>query len=329
MIHQATNGVRGYGVDALDIALPEFLRTTWVSDAARAAWEPKIRRCAETWQRLEWLAAVEGIRPCAVVTVTAEQLVERGDVGRRGFVHLPLECLGGAGGAVLGGELRYRAVVATLENAHRFRVAFEEGDDVTLGDLLGCPPCCRESFRSAWVDLGLQDPTWPIAQRSTSPHAPEDRDAPGSSTPARTLDIQGPPFGNILWRWIGLRLVPHLPCRADCGSTAEIGSAIAELAGREGLGAEHDCLLEMLQWPVEWSALHGIAEIRTPILKFVVPTDGTKNKYTVRWQGTRRPAESGRGLDFPYAAPARRKVTASPEFQKGLENPIRDFGSRP
>jgi hypothetical protein len=59
--------------------------------------------------------------------------------------------------------------------------------------------------------------------------------------------------------------------------------------------------MELLDWPVEWSALHGIAEIRTPVVKIATRTDPTPERYVVRWMGKSFPADGARGLMFPYS----------------------------
>jgi hypothetical protein len=78
----------------------------------------------------------------------------------------------------------------------------------------------------------------------------------------------------------------------------------------------------MLRWPVEWSALHGIAEIKTPVVKISTRTDATPQKYTVRYLGDRYPEIGVQGLTFPYKQPAKRKVSDSQQYKAGLENPI-------
>ncbi len=79
---------------------------------------------------------------------------------------------------------------------------------------------------------------------------------------------------------------------------------------------------EILSWPAEWSALHGIAEIKTPVLKVSTRTDATAKKYVVRRQGEKYPAEGARGLGFPYSQPRQPLVTLSPGFRRGLDNPV-------
>ena len=69
---------------------------------------------------------------------------------------------------------------------------------------------------------------------------------------------------NILLRWVGPRIVFHLPCSFDCRPTVELADKFTQIARDAGFHQEMDWLEEMLSWHVEWSALNGIAEIMTP-----------------------------------------------------------------
>jgi SAM-dependent methyltransferase len=83
-----------------------------------------------------------------------------------------------------------------------------------------------------------------------------------------------------------------------------------------------DWLEEILSWPASWSALHGIAEIKTPVLKTSTRTDATGHEFVVRRPGTRVPAEGATGLVFPFKSPERPGTTHTLAFRKGLEAPI-------
>lgn len=66
---------------------------------------------------------------------------------------------------------------------------------------------------------------------------------------------------------------------------------------------------------MEWSALHGIAEIRTPIAKAVTRTDATAQKRVVCRRGRGYPAEGARGVVFPFrgaVAPGVRETLLAP-----------------
>jgi hypothetical protein len=102
----------------------------------------------------------------------------------------------------------------------------------------------------------------------------------------RTISLRmRSPKGNILGRWLGVRAVPHLPCRFDCGPTVEFAESL--LGRGQGCADEVDWLEEILSWSVEWSALHGIAGIKFPVLTVSTRTDATPWKYTVRLQGSK------------------------------------------
>jgi hypothetical protein len=70
---------------------------------------------------------------------------------------------------------------------------------------------------------------------------------------------------------------------------------------QSGFDNEVRWLLQILRWPVEWSALNGIAEIKTPIAKLSAATETTSMKYVVRRVGDGYPVEGATGITFPYA----------------------------
>jgi 2-polyprenyl-3-methyl-5-hydroxy-6-metoxy-1,4-benzoquinol methylase len=131
-----------------------------------------------------------------------------------------------------------------------------------------------------------------------------------------------PPEANILWRWQGVRLVSHLPCSFDCESTEKIGIQMAELGRKLGYNEQIDWIYEFLSWPVEWSALHGIAEIRTPINKISARTDMTPWKYTVQKFSNMYPEDGMSGITYPYNQKKIKikPVTKTISFAKSLED---------
>jgi 2-polyprenyl-3-methyl-5-hydroxy-6-metoxy-1,4-benzoquinol methylase len=126
-------------------------------------------------------------------------------------------------------------------------------------------------------------------------------------------------------RWLGVRAVFHLPCSYDCEASDRLARHHLDLARDLGFGEEAEWLRQMLGWPAEWSALHGIAEIRTPVVKIVTRTDATPSKYVVRYHGLGSdgmPEEAAAGLVFPFRSRSLPLVTASRGFSLGLANPI-------
>jgi hypothetical protein len=307
-------------MERLAFVLPEFVRIAWVSDLARDTWVPRIHRIGAAWSHIEWLAVVEGVRTCAIVMVSPEGFLDQGPVwAGRGLCNLPvamdaasnLSYRASSAPAAPGQPFEFRMVLGRPADVARFKEAWDASDHEAMGAMLGYPACCTRFFHDTWVDEGLVDTTWPMALRST-PAAAHDG--------ATTLEVSGPPEANILWRWMGLRAAPHLPCRFDCAETVALGRTLMDVGRRAGYGEEMDWLLAILDWPVEWSALHGIAEIKTPILKVSTRTDATAVRYVVRRRGSGYPREGGRGGAFPYnVAP---EDAAAPESDSGA-TPVR------
>lgn len=277
-------------IERLDFVLPDFTRLSWVSDRAREIWEPRLRRITKAWFEIEWLTVLTGLRRCGVTVATPDELVVRGaEWVKRGLSALPLEIESLADRSSV-----FRIVVGKSADLADFTAAWDEGDHHRIGRLLGHPPCCVDFCHVVTVRERLMDTTWLMARQTTA-----------SVEKTRIIEVIGPPETNILWRWMGARLVPHLPCRFDCRETIALGRQFAEVGRTAGYDREMSWLLEILSWPVEWSALHGIAEIKTPVLRVSTRTDATASKYVVRRPGNAYPIEGAHALPFPYRAKRR------------------------
>jgi SAM-dependent methyltransferase len=308
-------------MERLDFSLPDFTRLAWVTDRAERVWRPRLERIATAWAETEWRAVLAGVRACAVAMASPEEFMAMG--GRwaeEGLNALPVEMTGVSGQPYAatdvpleaGQPFVFRFVVGRPADVAAFKAAWDAADQEAIGDFLGYPPCCREFFRRVWVDDHMVDTTWPMAAATSGA-------APGTTT----IELTGPPEANILWRWMGVRAVPHLPCRLDCAATTELGQRLVEVGRQSGFAQEMDWLVDILSWSVEWSALHGIAQVKTPVLKVSTRTDATKQRYVVRRRGSAHPPEGVRGLGFPYEAPVKLRLSESRGFRRGLENAVR------
>ena len=309
-------------MERLDFTLPEFARYSWASDLAHSTWEPRFRRIGAAWAQIEWLSVVEGLRACALVTVSAEDFLKQGARwAGHGLCNLPVAmeaaanlpyCASSGGPRQPGQPFEFRLVLGRPADVVCFKEAWDAGDHEAMGAMLGYPACCTRFFHDTWVDEGLVDTTWPMALRSTRHTADQ----------SHTLEVSGPSEANILWRWMGLRAVPHLPCSFECAETVFFGRSMIALARRAGYAEEMDWLSAVLDWPIEWSALHGIAEIKTPLLKVSTLTDATPVRYTVRRAGSGYPHEGGRGIGFPFnQAPPQDRVEAN--ASEAASTPVR------
>ena len=305
--------------DRLGYVLPDFTRISWVSDEARATWEPRISRISRAWATIEWRSVCLGVRLCGLTSVPAERMIEAaGEWAANDLAMLPVAMSAVSQGYAssmssprIGEPFEYRIAVGRLENVSALKRAMDAGEDQVIGKLLGYPSCCLQFFRDIWVHSAMVDTTWPMAVSS----------APASN---RVIEITAEtPFqSNILWRWMGLRAVPHLPCSFHCQATVEFSEKLIMVGRKDGFDVEMGWLEEILHWPAEWSALHGIAEVKTPILKVSTRTDATARKFVVRKLGAALPAEAATGLKFPFKRPSLRNAADSSACDKRPTNSI-------
>lgn len=286
----------------LPFRLPDFTRLSWTSDRARASWEPRLRRISDAWFQIEWLSVADGVRPCCLLRMSpARFLAETPRWAER-----KVSALGVAREAVSASTYSSNTVKAAPGwpyvlcvglgkpvHLKTLKGAFDAYDNETVGKLLGYPECCRKFFHKIWVQEGYVDTTWPMVVNSVD-----------KNHDATCIEVAGPFLANILWRWMGVRAVPHLPCSFGCSASVALAEELRAVGVSAGFRDELAWLEEILSWPVEWSALHGIAEIKTPILKVSARTDATRVKYVVRRNGERYPDEGPTALRFPYRTPA-------------------------
>lgn len=303
----------------LDFSLPPFARHTWASEGAKAVWWPRVRELQRRGARIAIGLVLSGARPCALRVIPAWQLFELyGKLPALGLKVEPLDVRGPLHSSYFNAPpdapnspLHYEVVIGAAEHVAHFKSAWDADDEAELDRLTGYPPCCRAFFRRTFVEDSLSDGVWPMALNSAAREAGP-----------RTLEVAGPPHTNVLWASLGLRAVNHWPCRFGCEATVRLAEEFFEAGRAGGFAEEVGWLTEILSWPAEWSALHGIAEVKTPVLKMLTNTDATAEKYVVRRAGSSYPSEGARGLAFPFAAPARLHVTGSEGFRRGLDNPI-------
>lgn len=314
-------------LDRLPFQLPDFTRIAWTSDKARIVWGPRIEQISRAWHEIEWRSVADGVRPCALTRLSETELASKmRDWAAAGLTHVILGTEGAPDGiysshprpVVPGKPVSLRIVVGRTADLVEFQNAWQGSDEAAIGALLGYPACCTRFFQATWIDRKQVDTTWDMAA-NTAPHATDRVDG--------SIELREPSLGNVLWRWVGVRAVPHLPCSYSCEATITMAERMLSVGERAGYVAEMAWLREILTWPVEWSALHGIAEIKTPVLKISTRTDATCGKYVVRLRGLTLPAEAAKGLVFPFHAPVRRRISDSAAFQRGIDQPVGDGGA--
>jgi hypothetical protein len=291
----------------LAFSMPDFCRVSWTSEVARDYWQPRIERGARVWHRLELETVLLGQRPAGLIAIAETNMAavlekcakHRMDLrplysfapGTRYISNLTKQHSGGGIQMCIVGSPK---VVAEAE------VAFMGQQSTALGAIFGYPRCCTAFFAEVWDRQHFIDTSWKMAERSC---------ALGGqlTTDDRTIVASAPPELNLLIRWLGIRPVFHLPCSFACEPSFSVAREIAAVAAKVGCTEEIESIYRMLRWPVQWSALHGIAEIETPVLRVATRTDPTALKYTVRVQGDAGSvAHASRGNRFPFVEPRSR-----------------------
>jgi hypothetical protein len=277
-------------VDDVNFRLPDVVRLAWVSEAARATHEPRIKRVCKAWSETEWRSILAHIRPCARAVISPNRFHSLVDeMSAQGLKVYPLQVVELTANLKTDSPISIEAVIGRRRDAKLFVKAWRRRDTGEMGRLLGYPRCCRDFYRTIFEVERLIDQTWPAAMNTTA-----------ATHENALIRIAGTPLGNSLLRKIGLKAVQHLPCSFDCARSLELGKQFVDLMRDEGYADEATYLREALEWPAEWSGLHGIAEIRTPIVKICMRTDPTTQKLVLQWMGIRYPEGGARGLAYPF-----------------------------
>lgn len=293
--------------------MPEFLRICWVSERAQNVWKGRMQRAVTAWRAVEVLSVTEGLRRCALLPVTSDICKDRlilaaltksavaqlSDAGVQREPAIP--------DALRHGERALLFLASDRDTLDLLLHAWSQQNHGQLGELLGYPQCCRDAFlrlslRDRWIDS-----TWAICLTTS-----EERHSLGALIAKSTC------YTNMLWRRAGLRAIPHTPCSTSCSASEDLGSVMTELGISNGLRGPMEDLKEILSWPASWSAVHGIAEVKTPILKLSMNTDPTDTPISIDWHGSRYPDEGATGLSFPYTHPESLLVTDSRAFRRGV-----------
>lgn len=298
-----------------DMDMPPFVRVAWVSNEAKEHWEPVLERASRFYDIMEKLSVYEGVRNLMTASLYPEQVPDTiNEIAPLGLLFAPIIRVGEYDGFAHyhppveeGKPWHYYGPLGRPEHVTEFIKADQIGDHVRMGELLGFPSCCTAFFQEEWVQ-GYNDPIWQIAM----------------NTPEKDVLLRDEKFIRLkaypevlsLLRYNGPRFTFHIPCSTTCESSKKIADDWVAVARQHGYDEEVEALYEVLSWPMEWSVLHGIAEIKTPVFKVVTNSVPSKEKYTVQIEGTRYPEHAARGLNFPFREPKGVKVTESKAFER-------------
>lgn len=292
-------------MNRLDFVLDDFTRIQWAPEA-QSIWAARVHRINRAFRQIEVESVLRGLRRASLQMATPDELISLGQhvAEYPDYCVIPLQMQGTTQtysatvtNYIPGQPFAYRVAVtdrrfsriwARWNKPYSTQLGEINLDDAAVGDMLGYPTCCTEFFRKQWVDNKMLDLTWPAALSRV-------RVSDGN-----LVEVTPTLHANIILRWLGVRFIFHMPCSFSCEESVKLGENHEALGRLLGFNEEMNWIREMLSWPVEWTALHGIAIITTPVCKIITRTDATADKYIVQIQGTEYPREGARGIVFPF-----------------------------
>jgi hypothetical protein len=289
-------------LDLLNFRMPPLSRITYASKPIKGKWEPKIRLAEDAYVELEKQTVIHGLRQCKTQLFNREEFIGgQQELAKEGLVFLPIKEVGKFNAFTHfhttpergKPSYIYGAIATDLSAANKFAVASAgQTEHQVIGKLLGYPECCTKFFIDNWAS-GFIDPVWQQYMNLTPEHTKirtEHR--------IRARNTLAPETNSLL-KYVGVRIMPHIPCSPSCEASLNIAKDWVKL-GRDLKINGIDEMMELLSMPVEWDALNGIGYISTPIFKLEIGTVTCYPKYVVQREGTFYPKEAPAGLKFPW-----------------------------
>ena len=289
--------IEGLNIDSL-------ARIVWVSKEARDTWRKPIAEIGHMLGELEVLSVAHDQRMLSWQTIGEKAFPKMAmKWAKMGMLAVPLLRVGQFEGfahkhaPLLPGQPANVCVIISkkIEHIEAFRNAYEKGDNVEQGRLLGYPKCCCDFFSEQWK-LGNYDP---IFQAAGNTEGSIKEVLPNGT---RRVELVGHPYSNSALRYSSLRVGFHISHSFDCVETVSIAKKRMNLAQK--IYPDSAKLLDaLLRMPMSWDAYHGIAVIKTPIFYIITSSIPTKEHHLVEVDyGADNfiPREAAKGLCFPF-----------------------------
>ncbi|HLI47867.1 MAG TPA: hypothetical protein VKV18_04150 [Chthonomonas sp.] len=282
--------------------LPPFVRYHWVSLSARDLWEPRFLKIRAALKQMEIESVHRGLKAVSVLTVLQAELpcLSRMCVERRLGLLIDYE-------APMG---EVRVVIGSPTSLEAYQSALQSDDATRLAGLLGTPACCLRFAGEVYTSMGLSDLTVPLFLRGGALDEQQ-----RCTVPQSCYEVEL----NPLWRCVGLYTTPMYPCRLKCKRAKHRAVRFLQLGRELGYEREMEWLVAILSWPLLWTALHGIAEMKSPVIKIIHATDVSHRKVELALEGSLFPEQGAAGLQFPFYL-SKQTISHSRAYQKGVEH---------
>lgn len=296
-------------MELLNFEMPPFARIVWASKAIKDKWEPKVNLASGAYYSLERESVAHGLRQCYTEHIPQNQMVQKlQSLASKGLTFVPVQAVGSYSGfahrhpPVVEGRpwAWYGAVGNTPQAAYSFAYASSATpeskdkniDHRVIGNLLGYPTCCQDFFDREWR-AGYVDPVWQEAENCRYENIKK------RSSYLIRLKQGIPCETSVMLRYIGLRILPHIPCAHDCKHSHQMAKDWVQL-GKDIKVKGLEELLEIMQFPVEWDCLKGVAYVSTPIFKIETNSMTCYPRYVVQREGISYPEDAPKSMKFPW-----------------------------
>lgn len=272
-----------------NLDVPPFVRIIWNSPEAMEQWGPIVERARRVHDELEYAMVKEKERKCATLHISPsnyDRMMER--IQKDKLVWLPMVRTKNYSGfshyhmPVKDLDMNcsvYGVLARTIRDAEAFRAASSgrRTDHKRIGELLGFPECCSQSFVDWW-------PTYydPVFQAAEDDNHESIDDGGGKAILVEDMHIAT----HQMLRYAGFRLTSHFPHSLTCQASIEVGRRWYELGkyvDPQGLAA----LMKILKLDGKWSVLHGIATVVVEPFTIVTNSMPTKHRWSVYWKNVR------------------------------------------
>jgi len=277
----------------VDFNSPAFTTVAWVSDQSKNVWEPRLKQVNDAIIHTILKTVENGIH--SVMKFQVQKTHET-----------RIQLL----------SANYNLIVKTIKETKEGKrssytsilVSSLEGEESKTDSLSKQSNCCHAITTETFV-RNRKEQIWETAFTGSYDILGEE-----------TIQLPHTSQKGDLWRKLIVYPFTGQFCSFFCENRDDLEKEFMAQMRLAGYEEEFQWLQELYSWPIEWSANHGICELRTPILKCCYETDWTSKEYRVQITGEDYPDEGMEGLRFPYQKRSFLRITDSKSFKKNLEH---------
>jgi hypothetical protein len=294
--------------DRLNFKIYPFQRTSWASEQLKITWEKTLSDIADKLNQWLMVREVFDIQPLQLRTFPRAAYYAFKKSLQRDGLYVDVAHDVPRGIKLAFGIITEHEVLAVIGQRNDVLAFLHSSWELATVAAVSKIPLSHLQFWSNYAEANLEDHLWAYFAHGEGWVTQKHLELPGSLV-------------NPLWRRSGIHAMPYLPSSVTCKESSKLAGHIQTIFRQQV--KDRDLIerwQEILSWPCEWSALHGIAEIKTPLFKMIYNTDATGDKYVFRLLSENYPAEGLPGVQFPYRKPSKLHFTDSVRTHRGNEH---------